>query len=157
MSRRPTPPTAPPLARLPIASAALFLGLAACGTYGGAALLDVRAEVVAPSGGMVLKAPDAIETAEGTRFHGWICQARPVVSPTRIRVERLDASGALVASITRPVRGLGGRGPRCSLYDLPTAWRIAPDEHIRICALRSDAPCTPALGAAPNAVSRPPA
>lgn len=122
---------------------ALSLGVAGCAAYGGATLLEVTTDVVAPNSGVVLKGPDVIATMEGTRFHGSVCRKRPVMSPTRIRVERVGAAGEILASAARPVSGLGGRGPRCSVYDVPTDWRIAPDERVRVCALRTDTPCRP--------------
>ncbi len=136
---------------------ALAWGLAGCAAYGGAAVLEVATDVVAPSRGVALEAPDAIQTADGTRFHGWVCRKGPVISPTRIRLERVSGSGEILDSVARSISGLGGRGPRCSVYDVPTNWKITPDERVRVCALRTDSPCAPSPGGATAERARNPA
>ena len=115
-------------------------GLAGCAAYGGAPLLSLPIDV-APSRNASVSTPDAIQTATGTRFHGSVCRSAPWNSPTRIRIERIGQDGAVVGVTSRPLSGLSGRGPRCTFYDVPTDWTIAPPERVRVCALRSDAPC----------------
>jgi hypothetical protein len=136
---------------------ALSLGVAGCAAYGGVALLEVSTDIVAPSRGVVLSVPDAIQMTDGIRFHGWVCRKGPVISPTHIRLERVSGSGEVLDSVTRTLGALGGRRPRCSVYDVPTDWRIAPDERVRVCALRNDASCATSLGATPAQGSHNPA
>lgn len=113
-----------------------------CAAYGGALLLPVPMEVSSPSG-FVLRSPDAIQTPTGTRFHGAVCRKSSMLSPTRVRVDRLGARGDVLASASRPLGGLGGRGRRCTFYEVPTDWTIGAGESVRVCALRSDSPCPP--------------
>lgn len=125
---------------LTIPSLLAVLLMAGCAAYGGATLLYVPTVVSTPPG-FALASPDAIQSPEGTRFHGSVCRRSINMSPTRIRVERIDASGAVVASASRPLWGLGGRARGCTFYDVPTDWTVGPGEHVRVCAQRSDAPC----------------
>lgn len=118
------------------------LGTAGCAAYGGATLLAIPMEVSSPRG-FSLRSPDAIQTPTGTRFHGAVCRRSPMLSPTRIRVERLGVGGDVLASASRPLWGLGGRGHRCTFYDVPTDWTVRPEEGVRVCAQRSDSPCPP--------------
>lgn len=128
----------------------MSLSAAGCAAYGGATLLDVPTELNAPAG-VVLRSPDAIRTPTGMRFHGTVCRQWPMQSPTRIRVERISATGEILASASRPIWGLGGRGRRCSFYDVPTDWTVGAHERVRVCAPRSDTPCAPR----PNPASQP--
>lgn len=116
------------------------LGLAGCAAYGGETMLSLPIQVI-PSRSVTLRTPDAIRTATGTRFHGSVCRSVPWMSLTRIRIERLGAGGAVVDTATRPLSGLGGRGPRCTFYDVATDWTVGSGEQVRVCAGRSDAPC----------------
>lgn len=118
------------------------LGAAGCAAYGGATLLAVPMEVSSPRG-FALRTPDAIQTPTGTRFHGSVCRRSPMLSPTRIRVERLGARGDVLAAASRPLGGLGGRGRHCTYYDVPTDWTVGGGESVRVCALRSDSSCPP--------------
>lgn len=120
----------------------ISLGAGSCAAYGGATQLAVRMEVISPSG-FALRSPDAIQSPTGTRFHGSVCRRSSMLSPTRVRVERLGARGDVLASASRPLGGLGGRGRRCTFYDVPTDWTIGGGESVRVCALRSDSPCPP--------------
>ncbi len=119
------------------------LGLAGCAAYGGAPLLSLPIDV-ASSRNSSVSTPDAIQTATGTRFHGSVCRRAPWNAPTRIRIERIGQDGTVVGVASRPISGLSGRGSRCTFYDVPTDWTIAPMERVRVCAGRSDAPCQPA-------------
>lgn len=123
-----------------IASIALLLGLAGCAAYGGATLLSVPMELSFPRG-VALRSPDAIQTKTGTRFHGSVCRRSPTLSPTRIRIERIDGAGTVVASASRTLSGMGGRGGGCTFYDVPTDWTVGAGERVRVCALRSEAAC----------------
>ena len=125
---------------LTIPSLLAVLLMVGCAAYGGATLLDVPVIVSAPPG-FAVASPDAIQSPEGTRFHGSVCRRSFNLSATRIRVERIDAGGAVVASASRPLWGLGGRVRHCTFYDVPTDWTVGAGEHVRVCALRSDAPC----------------
>lgn len=116
------------------------LGLAGCAAYGGATLLRLPIEVSA-SPGVAVRSPDVIQTATGPRFHGSVCRGTRWLSPTRIRIERVGPDGAIIATASRPLSGLGGRGPRCVFYDLSPNWTVGPLERIRVCAGRSDTPC----------------
>lgn len=118
----------------------MSLGAGGCAAYGGATLLAVPMEMNSPRG-FVLGSPDAIQTPTGIRFHGSVCRRSPMLSPTRIRVERLGLRGVILASTSRPLWGLGGRGRRCTFYDVPTDWTVGAGESVRVCALRSDSPC----------------
>lgn len=118
----------------------LSLVLTACAAYGGATLLDVRTEVNAPHS-VDIEAPDAIQTSSGTRFHGWICRRSPVFLPTRLRLERIGANGEVLASASRAISGLTPRGSTCTIYDVPTDWRVNADERVRICAQPTDTSC----------------
>lgn len=120
----------------------MSVGAAGCAAYGGATLLAVPMEVSSPRG-FALRSPDAIQTPTGTRFHGSVCRRSPMLSPTRIRVERLGLSGDVLASASRPLWGLGGRGRHCTFYDVPTDWTVGAGEVVRVCAQRSDSPCPP--------------
>lgn len=129
------------------ASAAILaaLGLAGCAAYGGATLLTLPIEVSA-SPGVAVRAPDVIRTATGSRFHGSVCRSAFWRSPTRIRIERIGPDGAIVATASRALSGLGGRGPRCTFYDVATDWTVGPQERVRVCAGRSDGPCPTSAG-----------
>lgn len=118
-------------------------GLASCAAYGGAPLLSLPIDV-APSRNASVSTPDAIQTATGTRFHGSVCRRAPWNAPTRIRIERIGQDGTVVGVASRPISGLSGRGSRCTFYNVPTGWTIAPMERVRVCAGRSEAPCQPA-------------
>jgi hypothetical protein len=119
------------------------LGLAGCAAYGGAPLLSLPIDVN-PSQSASVSTPDAVRTATGTLFHGSVCRRAPWMSPTWIRIERIGPDGAVVGAASRALSGLGGRGPRCTFYDVATDWAVAPAERIRVCAGRSHAPCQPA-------------
>lgn len=133
---RPTPKT--PIVTLTGVLASL--GLASCAGYGGATLLRLPVEV-SPSRYATVRTPDAIKTATGVRFHGSVCRSTSSLPPTHLRVERIGADGAVADAASRTLWGLGGRGRRCSFYDVTTDWTLGAAEHVRVCAGRSDAPC----------------
>jgi hypothetical protein len=118
------------------------LGLAGCAAYGGATLLSLPIEV-SPVRNASVRTPDVIQTATGARFHGSVCKSVAWNAPTRIHVERVGSDGAVIATASRSLSGLGGRTPRCTFYDVATDWTVAAAERIRVCASRSDAPCPP--------------
>lgn len=116
------------------------LGLASCAAYSGATLLHPPVEV-SPSRYARVATPDAIKTAAGVRFHGSVCRSAPGLPPTHLRVERIGADGAVAGAASRTLWGLGGRGRRCTFYDVTTDWTLGAAEYVRVCAARSDAPC----------------
>lgn len=123
-----------------IAAMTLLLGVVGCAAYGGATLLTIPMDVSAPRG-VTLRPPDAIKTAAGARFHGAVCRRALVMSPTRIRVERIDISGVVVASASRALSSFGRREGGCRFYDVPTDWTIGAGERVRVCALQAGAAC----------------
>lgn len=126
--------------RLIVGGTLASLGLAGCAAYDGASLLSLAIDIV-PARNATVSTPDAILTTAGTRFHGSVCRRAPRIPPTRIRIERIGPDGTVVEAASRPISGLSGRGSRCTFYDLPTDWTIAPPERVRVCVGRSDAPC----------------
>ncbi len=128
--------------RLGVLGVVASLGAAGCAAYGGATLLAVPTELISRRG-FALTSPVAIQTPIGTRFHGSVCRKSPMPSPTRIRLERVSASENVLASASRPLSGLGGRGNHCTFYDMPTDWTVGAGERVRVCALRLESACTP--------------
>jgi hypothetical protein len=120
--------------------ALLPLGLAACAAYGGKALQTVPADIHAPHG-IEISAPDAISEPIGLRFHGWICRRATAASaPRALRLERIDAAGQVSDAAHAGVRLNSGRRD-CATYDIPTDWRLAPAETVRICASSDSQAC----------------
>ncbi len=119
------------------------LGLASCAAYGGATLLSLPIEV-SPSRQVTVREPVAIKMPTGVRFHGSVCRSAPWMTPTRIRVERIGADGAVTDAVSRALSGLSGRGHRCTFYDVTTDWSLGAAEQVRVCAGRSDSSCLPA-------------
>ena len=114
----------------------------ATGCAAGYAVLNIPIELVAPRG-FAFQAPVALKTAAGVRVHGALCPQSPSRAPTRIRMDHVSASGALLGSSYASVAGLEGRDAHCAYFNIQTDWTIAAGEHIGGCAPHSDAPCAP--------------
>ena len=91
--------------------------------------------------GFSIRSPAALRTAEGVRFHGWVCRESGVHTQAHIQIDRLNAQGAILASTSHPVSGLNGRDNHCAIFDVPTNWTLAPGDKVLVCAARSDQTC----------------
>jgi hypothetical protein len=120
----------------------LGMALLTTGCAGGGALLNLPIEVAAPRG-FALKTPVALKTPEGVRFDGALCRESLSPAPTRIRLDHVSASGALLGTRSASVTDLEGRNAHCAYFNVQTDWTVAEGDHIRVCAPRSDAPCAP--------------
>jgi hypothetical protein len=118
----------------------MMVGAVNCTVNGRPILLSVTMDVTAPHG-YVAAPPSAFQTPSGTRFHGSVCRKSWMAPPTRIRLDRVSESGAILASTSRPLFGLEGRNSTCAFYDVVTDWVLAAGERISVCATRTATPC----------------
>lgn len=82
-----------------------------------------------------LRRPDVLITAEGLRVHGWACRRpRAIVSGARVRIERIDAAGQVVADLEVPLdtRRLSHHSAGCVIYDGAVPWRLDATETLRV-------------------------
>ena len=118
------------------------IAISGCASYSGATVVAIKTEVSAPRGYSLAK-PVAIQTADGTRFHGSVCRQSISPPPDQIRLDRLDSNGAVIASTTHRLSGLQGRNALCTYYDVNTLWTISSGERVRACAVRTESSCPP--------------
>lgn len=123
-----------------IGGVGLALGLGGCMAFAGASIAPMPIAASAPRG-FVLKSVVAIQEEGGVRFHGALCRRTALPAPVRIRVDRIDASGQILASASRPVSGLRSHEHHCTFFDVPTVGAPRPGEGARVCAQRSVGPC----------------
>lgn len=117
-----------------------FLAIAALAVAtgaSGAAAPTPPAMVIDASRGFTLRAPDIGGNGAGMVVRGDVCRrSQTAIRPVAIRLERLDAAGAVVTSQTAPLSGaLSRRSPGCAFYSVRTDWRAAAGDTLRITSL----------------------
>jgi hypothetical protein len=138
----------PTLAIIASLSASLLLS-AGVGSAAAASSPVVRIGVQ-PASGLTLSAPEFRQAAEGIEIHGDVCRApsRAIAGRVEIHVLRFDASGRPVGDAVTALAGaLGPRDRACAPYTVRTAWKVGPDEDIRVCADRQGHPVCAVRGA----------
>lgn len=116
-----------------------------CASYGGLPRSDVEVRTVS-SRQIELRRPDVLITAEGLRVHGWACRRpRAIVGNARVRIERLDETGRVVAEfeVGLDTRRLSHHPAGCVVYDGAAPWRLTAKDTLRVLVHRAE---TSALG-----------
>jgi hypothetical protein len=113
---------------------ALIAGsLAACVTAGSGVAVNSAAT---GSSAFSLGAPGAYKTKSGLVLVGRICRRGRSTSltPARVRVDHVAATGEVTASAHAAVRAIGRRADeRCSSYGVNVDWTVAESESLRAC------------------------
>jgi hypothetical protein len=87
--------------------------------------------------GFVLNAPILSNDTRGLRVHGSVCRATQVAPRAlAVRLDRLDAQGAVVATETTMISGaLSRRSRGCAFYTARTDWNMLLGESLRVTGL----------------------
>lgn len=122
-----------------MATAASLGGLlSGCVSYGGIPRSNTKV-VVQNSQQIELRQPDVLDAPEGIRVHGWACRRlRAFVAGSSILVERISVDGNTVESASGRIdtTRLAEHPVGCVVYDVKTAWRLEPDETVRVSVSR---------------------
>lgn len=123
-----------------LSALASVLVLASAGTaiaapYGGASLVSVPVSLES-SRQLSLRHPDLVAATGGLQVQGMACVAglHPNRGGTGVLVQHLGRNGQVLDAASAHLAGLRDRNARCGVYSAHTAWQLAPDDSIKVCA-----------------------
>lgn len=113
-------------------------GAAFAAPYGGASLVSAPVSL-GSSRQLSLRQPDLVAAPGGLQVQGMACVAglRPSSGQTGILVQHLGSNGQVLDTTSAHLAGLRDRSARCGVYSAHTAWQLAPDDSIKVCAAHS--------------------